>query len=454
MKKKTVSRSRAPLPRHVALGVAVAAMFMIGTGVSRSAFRAQSVQVGVSVINEDSDLEDPYVEELVPSSGATLVSIGTTVSMHIKDFQGNAGILAGSGVDLASVSVTISYGVTSTTYQDGDAEFSASGIAANRTIVITPASSFPYNTVIHVSVEASDLHEPANVMSTFRYSFRTETDPTPSSSSSSSPFVSDNDQGATTDSGGRRGARREILLQSLDPSEFPIVIERRKLPDNTVVERVLPRRDALRFQRCYLEDTLHPSAPLTGFTDVSAGAWYEESLAALVMIGAVDDTRGEFRPAASATRAELAKLLAAVRGPASSSVSSPAFDDVDPASWYAPSVSIAAEAGWMRGDDNCYGTHPCTVRPGSAVTRAEAAAMILRAFGYQPLELARSFSDVAPDSWYAQTAATGADHCILEGDAGQSLMVPARAVNRAELIVMLDRAMRDLRYGRDCGLSQ
>ncbi len=453
MKKKAASRSRALCPRHVALGVACAAVLVLSLGLSRGAFRAQSVMVGVSVVNEDDDLEDPYVEELAPSSGATLVSIGTTVSMHVKDFKNNAGILAGSGVDLASIRVTISYGATSTTYQDGDPEFSASGIAANRTIVITPAASFPYNTAIHVSVEASDLHVPANVMSTFRYSFRTETDPAPSSSSSSSPFVSDNDQGVAPGNGGRRGSRTEILLQSLDPSEFPIVIERRKLPDNTVVERVLPRRDALRFQRCYLEDTLHPSAPLTGFTDVPAGAWYEESLAALVMIGAVDDTGGEFRPAAAATRAELAKLLVAVRA-ASPSASSSAFDDVDVSAWYAAPVGIAAEAGWMRGDDNCHGTHPCTVRPGSAVTRAEAAAMVLRAFGYQPLGLARPFGDVAPDSWYAETAATGADHCILEGNAGQSLMVPARAVNRAELIVMLDRAMRDLRYGRDCGLSE
>lgn len=53
---------------------------------------------------------------------------------------------------------------------------------------------------------------------------------------------------------------------------------------------------------------------LTPYTDVSAGAYYEDAAAALLLSGALDSGEAQFRPSSIATRAEVAKLLVNVYG--------------------------------------------------------------------------------------------------------------------------------------------
>jgi hypothetical protein len=126
-----------------------------------------------SFTTED-DTDAPYVTTQVPSANQTGVAVGTTVAMHIKDYKGNLGVTPGLGVDLSTVRVTIQVGAGApTTYQSGDPQFSATGTSADRSIVITPSSPFPQNTVITVTVAASDLHSAPNVMTPVTYTFTT-----------------------------------------------------------------------------------------------------------------------------------------------------------------------------------------------------------------------------------------------------------------------------------------
>ncbi len=199
--------------------------------------------------------------------------------------------------------------------------------------------------------------------------------------------------------------------------------------------------------------SLAQSQPATPYDDVPAGAWYEESAAALIEIGALDPSERLLRPQALATRAELAKLLVRVSGndlmyPATSS-----FDDVPKNAWYFPYIEASAKAGWMKGDRNCYetGEHPCTARPGDGVNRAEAAALLVRAFVLEYLNIAPVFPDNDQSSWYFVSVQAAADYCILQGDDVNGRVRPAALMNRAEMIAMFHRASQELMYGEDCG---
>lgn len=122
----------------------------------------------------EDDTDAPYVQNLNPASGATGVATSTTIVLHIKDYKNDAGVTPGLGVDSSSIRVTVTAGTGSPiTYQQGDGHTAITGISADRTVTITPAAPFAQNQTVQVSVDASDLHSPPNVMSTDTYSFTT-----------------------------------------------------------------------------------------------------------------------------------------------------------------------------------------------------------------------------------------------------------------------------------------
>lgn len=649
-----------------------------------------------SFTTEDDD-DAPYVENLSPAANATGVATSSNIQFNIKDYKNNAGVTPGLGVDTSSIEVTVTVGANApVTYQNGDPEFSISGIAANRTVVINPSTNFPENTLVQVSVEASDLHSPANAMSTYSYSFRTVdsagpslsgyspaqsaanvaadtnisftvsddgagvsigntsvtvegvtytsaspqfsytgntgsyvitinpssnfsggqvvdvsistrdlASPTPNtttasysftiasscttcsvdgedparfatsatldddivfhvkdtgaginedsiritligtgaavpsspmvltgssplvsitgtaadytvtidlpadieentaysilieaedsnglemaavgytfmnldvnaggggssssssaassvSSSSSSEAVScpacncpDSTADDTQSNGGRRRSTQTII-DSLDSDELPTVVRRRRLPDGTVVEEVIPA-DQIGGVRCYIDEFGRPAArqPLTHYEDIVPGAWYESAVKSLLDRGVLDAGQPLFRPDDSAVRAEFAKVLTMIEGidaPATPAV--PSFDDTERSAWYFPFTEEAGRQGWMKGYGDCYGTHPCMLKPGSATTRAEAVAMIVRYYGILAQDLAPRFRDVSQDAWYATVVQAAADRCIVQGDDLTGLLAPERVVNRAEMVALFARAEQNLRYGRDCG---
>lgn len=200
---------------------------------------------------------------------------------------------------------------------------------------------------------------------------------------------------------------------------------------------------------------LHAQSKLTHYSDVQAGAWYESAADQLLRIGALESSEPLLRPNDMAIRAEMVKLLVRVNDTELVYPAVQSFQDVPRLSWPFPYFEAAARQGWVRGDADCYGTVPCFAGPYRNLNRAEAAALLVRAFSLVSTNAAPIFSDNSNRStWYHQVIQTAADHCILQGDDLTNLVRPASTMNRAEMVVMFDRAYRNLNYGTDCSSPQ
>ena len=114
------------------------------------------------------------------------------------------------------------------------------------------------------------------------------------------------------------------------------------------------------------------------YSDVAAGSWYNiavSTLSNMGILGGYED--GTFRPNASITRAEFAKIAVSFFDWGSvHAVNS--FVDVRDSAWYANYVTVAAELGLIEG----YGGS--VFRPEATITRAEACTIINRTLGRAP----------------------------------------------------------------------
>jgi hypothetical protein len=190
---------------------------------------------------------------------------------------------------------------------------------------------------------------------------------------------------------------------------------------------------------------------LAAYSDVPAGVWYEEAVDAFTDAGYLDGTQTRFRGGDNANRAEFTKLVVELNGGILSTPPAVAsFTDVAPGAWYYGYMEEAAKEGWVKGDGNCYGSKPCYARPGANINRAEAAALIVRAFGLEATGDAPSFVDVPNGQWYTDSVQTAADYCVLQGDDATGRARPADFMNRAEMVTMLYRVDQGLMYGVDC----
>lgn len=189
---------------------------------------------------------------------------------------------------------------------------------------------------------------------------------------------------------------------------------------------------------------------IAAYSDVPSNAWYKPAVDRFLGEGYLDESQLRFRGGDNANRAEFVTLLQRVLGERPSPSSTRSFDDVAPGAWYHGAIEAAARAGWVRGDGDCYGSRPCFARPAGTINRAEAAALIVRAMDLAPTGAAPRFPDNPGGTWYAAAIQTAADHCVLQGDTSTRRVRPADSMNRAEMVVMLDRAMRGLEYGDDC----
>lgn len=382
---------------------------------------------------EDDD-DAPYVDGRIPGSGSTSVALASDIEFHVKDYKNGLGVTPGLGVDLSTVLVTVTVGSNPpVTYDSGDAEFSFTGTPEDYAITIDPVGNFPEDAVVHVTVNASDLHGSPNVMAPVTYSFHTLVPGAPSA-----PVDSGSVGGDAAEAGGRRGAMAEISeILRRTSGEGIIRITLRRRADGTV--EILTPEEERAVEQCLIDNTGRPAT--VSFRDVPSDAWYIEALMEFVRDGIVDGGPN-FRPADGTQRAEIAKMLNLILPQAKpfTPPEIPSFDDAPITAWYYRFLEQAASRGWVRGYDNCYGTRPCEARPGQIVSRAEEAAMIVRMLDLKPTGKAKIFPDVQPDAWYAQAVQTAADHGILLGDGATGLAAPERPVNRAESILMLSRA--------------
>ena len=116
----------------------------------------------------------------------------------------------------------------------------------------------------------------------------------------------------------------------------------------------------------------------SSFTDVKAGAWYNNSIATLEKAGVIVDTAkgGAFRPNEAITRAELAAMLAQFSD--AKPVKGVKFSDVSAKHWAYEAIAIAAKMGWIEGYPDG------TFRPDATITRAEMMTLVNRALERVP----------------------------------------------------------------------
>jgi len=176
-----------------------------------------------------------------------------------------------------------------------------------------------------------------------------------------------------------------------------------------------------------------------GFSDVGVGSVHAPAVEVLASEGVFEDTEcgpGLFCPREPILRWQMAVWLVRVldggAGP-EADVSS-RFSDVDAGVWWAPYVERLAELGVTRG---C-ATGPLRYCPQEAVTRAQMASFLVRAFdlGVGP---PAGFADVRPGGTHAANIDALAASGVTQGCA-ETMFCPRRDTTRAQMATFLHRA--------------
>ncbi|CAI6086917.1 S-layer homology domain-containing protein [Cohnella sp. JJ-181] len=121
-----------------------------------------------------------------------------------------------------------------------------------------------------------------------------------------------------------------------------------------------------------------------------------------------------------------------------------AFADVPERHWASGAI------GYMSSQQILKGQGGGKFAPDAGVTRAEMAAMLVRALGLLPAAYDGRFADVKADAWYAGELQAAVDAGIVKG-ASPAAYEPQRAVTRQELTAMVAGAMRFA--GQDAALT-
>ncbi len=386
-----------------------------------------------------------------PARSDTAAPLSATLSFHVKDT--GAGILSNS-IRVTLIGSGPAMPVSPLTITGSSPMMAITGTSADYTVTITLPASIEENVAYALLIDATDTNGLS--MSQVGYTFMhlalgtgTGTTTIINTVVTSCPAPAQ-DSPTVPSGGGRRPV--QPLIESFTPTDLPTIIERRKLPDGKFTETTLTPEQARGINSCYIDAPLHGAA-LTPYSDVPAGAWYEGAVKYFIDKNILDTSRGTFNGMDAALRSEFAKVITLISAVKPVESSRPSFDDVSPQAWYYNFAETAGANGWMKGYNNCYGTHPCTLMPAATASRAEAIAMIVRYMKLKPLHLAPAFADVRPDAWYASYMQTAADYCILQGDSQTHRAGPNRVVNRAEMVTLFTRAAAHLTYGVDCGAN-
>ena len=184
---------------------------------------------------------------------------------------------------------------------------------------------------------------------------------------------------------------------------------------------------------CTVVMALAMAVPAAAFTDTqqhwAAGAisrWSE----AKVLAGFED---GTFRPNDPITRAQMASLLNKIFGWNEKAENH--FSDLPDSAWYTDAILRANAAGVIQGGGGL-------VRPQDTITRQEAAVMLYRAFGMQPLMTVNaSFSDGEEiASWAREAVNTMADEGYIAGMPDGSF-APKGQLTRAQAATILNKVI-------------
>ncbi|MCX6097086.1 MAG: S-layer homology domain-containing protein, partial [Caldiserica bacterium] len=144
---------------------------------------------------------------------------------------------------------------------------------------------------------------------------------------------------------------------------------------------------------------------------------------------------GMFKPERNVSRAEVATALSRALGLGWSSTT-PSFPDVPATHWAAGYIQIMVDEGIMEGDVSG------TFRPDAFITRAEAAAVLLRMLKVEPFHnlLSSSFSDVPATHWALGYIESMQKYGLITGYPDGTYK-PDAHILRSEFTAIADRAL-------------
>ncbi|PIC77137.1 hypothetical protein CSV74_07660 [Sporosarcina sp. P19] len=143
-----------------------------------------------------------------------------------------------------------------------------------------------------------------------------------------------------------------------------------------------------------------PTEAAVSFKDVKPGVHYFEPVLELAGRGVVKGYEdGTYRPNASVTRAQAAKILAHVLDLDTTNVKDPGFSDVKKGTPYYGPIAALAQAGYIKGyEENGVKSY----KPNANLTRSQMAKILTLGFDLKESTLAANrFKDVKPTDAYA-----------------------------------------------------
>ncbi|MDQ2808603.1 MAG: S-layer homology domain-containing protein [Chloroflexota bacterium] len=179
-----------------------------------------------------------------------------------------------------------------------------------------------------------------------------------------------------------------------------------------------------------------PGAACGAFPDVPAGYWAQSYVAWLACRGIISGySDGTFRPEATTSRAQFAKMLALGQGWSLLMPPTPSFSDVSASYWAYRYIETAKAHSALSGYSDG------TFRPAAAITRAQLSKMIVSAQGWAPVTPPTpSFADVPADYWAYTAIETAHAHAILGGYSDGTFR-PSGSATRAQLSKLLTLAL-------------
>lgn len=181
---------------------------------------------------------------------------------------------------------------------------------------------------------------------------------------------------------------------------------------------------------------LVPEVPGTSFTDVPAGAYYEEAVGWAVEKGITKGTSDStFTPDGVCTRAQAVTFLWRAAGSPAAKASSLPFADVKAGSYYDDAVRWAVENGVT------VGTSATTFSPNATCSRAQIVTFLWRAQKSPAAGSANPFDDVAGSAYYADAVQWAVQKDITKGTGATAFSPDANCI-RAQIVTFLYRSMK------------
>ena len=181
---------------------------------------------------------------------------------------------------------------------------------------------------------------------------------------------------------------------------------------------------------------LVPEVPGTTFTDVPAGAYYEEAVGWAVEKGITKGTSDStFTPDGVCTRAQAVTFLWRAAGSPAAKAGSLPFADVKAGSYYDDAVRWAVENGVT------VGTSATTFSPNATCSRAQIVTFLWRAQKSPAAGSANPFDDVASSAYYADAVQWAVQKNITKGTGATAFSPDANCI-RAQIVTFLYRSMK------------